>query len=357
MKKTCTSRIIIALGILLALTACKNKNSAPTTDSPTQPKVVKTVKPKVYNILPSEQSISIDGVIDDQEWGMHEWTSSFVDIEGDIKPHPSLDTRVKMTYDQQNLYIVCQMEEPHVISNLKEKNKPVFLYDSNFEVFIDPDGDAVNYYEFEVNADNVIWELSLPKPYRVNGSPRDPHNLESLISATKVYGTMNNHLDIDTGWNVEMAIPWCEFEQFGTNGKMPQTGTHWRLNFSRVEWLIDVLAKGYQKQEGKPEQNWVWSPTCIINMHVPERWGILAFGKVDTNKIFQEIQIQQTMSHTMESMAKRIEDKLPLESQEYTLDGLSIKVETFSDTTYLVSTSVENVKYTLDQNSKFVISK
>jgi hypothetical protein len=45
----------------------------------------------------------------------------------------------------------------------------------------------------------------------------------------------------------------------------PKIGTEWRIDFSRVEWLK------------KPEENWVWSPQGVINMHVPDRWGYLEF--------------------------------------------------------------------------------
>jgi hypothetical protein len=31
---------------------------------------------------------------------------------------------------------------------------------------------------------------------------------------------------------------------------------------------------------GNPkEDNWVWSPQGVVNMHVPERWGYLVFKK------------------------------------------------------------------------------
>ncbi|GIT29084.1 MAG: hypothetical protein Ct9H300mP1_11300 [Planctomycetaceae bacterium] len=33
-------------------------------------------------------------------------------------------------------------------------------------MFIDPDGDTHQYYEFEMNALNTGWDLFLPKPYK-----------------------------------------------------------------------------------------------------------------------------------------------------------------------------------------------
>ena len=47
------------------------------------------------------------------------------------------------------------------------------------QVFIDPDGDNHNYYEFEMNALNTVWELVLRKPYKDGGPCLNPYNLDS----------------------------------------------------------------------------------------------------------------------------------------------------------------------------------
>ena len=54
-------------------------------------------------------------------------------------------------------------------------------------------------------------------------------------------------------------------------------GDTWRLNFSRVQWRHVIRNNRYEKVEGLKEDNWVWSPQGVINMHVPERWGYVTF--------------------------------------------------------------------------------
>jgi hypothetical protein len=54
-------------------------------------------------------------------------------------------------------------------------------------------------------------------------------------------------------------------------------GDSWRMNFSRVEWQIESSGQQYRKVPRKPEDNWVWSPQGLINMHVPDRWGYVEF--------------------------------------------------------------------------------
>ena len=57
----------------------------------------------------------------------------------------------------------------------------------------------------------------------------------------------------------------------------PEPGTVWRVNFSRVQWKLDVVDGRYEKAPDTPEDNWVWSPQGVINMHQPEHWGYVRF--------------------------------------------------------------------------------
>jgi hypothetical protein len=57
----------------------------------------------------------------------------------------------------------------------------------------------------------------------------------------------------------------------------PKEGDEWRVNFSRVQWRLDVVDGKYRKMAGTKEDNWVWSPQGVINMHVPEKWGVVRF--------------------------------------------------------------------------------
>jgi hypothetical protein len=50
-----------------------------------------------------------------------------------------------------------------------------------------------------------------------------------------------------------------------------------RVNFSRVEWKHTLEGKAYRKIEGLREDNWVWSPQGVIDMHRPEKWGWVYF--------------------------------------------------------------------------------
>lgn len=240
------------------------------------------ITPKQYIAVFNPLAPEIDGKINDAAWQNVTWTAYFKDIEGEKKPAPTWNTRVKMTWDNKGLYIAAELLDPHVWAYLKNHDDIVF-YDNDFEVFIDPDNDTHTYYEIEVNAVNTIFDLLLAKPYRNGGSAIFTYNSPGLRSAISIQGTVNNPNDTDKGWTVEMFIPFAAVTA-GNIPKIPADGDFWRINFSRVEWDTEVKEGKYVKKKdanGKnlPEHNWVWSPQGLINMHFPERWAYLHFSK------------------------------------------------------------------------------
>ena len=208
---------------------------------------------------------TIDGNLNDPAWRKAEWTSDFVDIEGARMPAPRFRTRVKMLWDKQYLYIAAELREPNVHGTLTEHDSVIFK-DNDFEVFVKPLPDTPSYYEFEMNALNTGWDLFLAKPYKFGGHADNSWDISNLRTAVTVQGTLNDPSDQDTGWTLEIAYP---LNAFASRQEVPTPlpGTQWRINFSRVEW-----------KPGNPkEDNWVWSPQGLIDMHVPENWGYLRF--------------------------------------------------------------------------------
>jgi hypothetical protein len=115
------------------------------------------------------------------------------------------------------------------------------------------------------------------KPYRFGGKARNQWEIPGLRSAGRVHGTLNNPADRDSGWSVEIAFPWKALAEFAHRPAPPTAGDEWRVNFSRVEWRHTVVGNRYRKVPKTPEDNWVWSPQGVINMHVPEMWGRVGF--------------------------------------------------------------------------------
>lgn len=266
----------------------------PPVDQPVQPaasgylsdwrtKMLKQV-PRGYVCSRSAEPLTIDGKLDEAGWAAAPWTDAFVDIEGDAKPRPHFRTRAKMLWDDTYFYIAADLEEPHVWGTLTEHDSIIF-HDPDFEVFIDPNGDSHEYYEFEMNALNTGWDLFLPKPYKDGGPAMNEWEIPGLKTAVHVRGTLNKPSDRDEGWSVEIAIPWKVLGEHAHRPAPPAAGDQWRVGFSRVQWQIDTKDGRYTKVPGTPENNWVWSPQGVIDMHRPERWGYVQFTRTEPGTV------------------------------------------------------------------------
>jgi hypothetical protein len=233
--------------------------------------------PKRYTCRRAPSAVRIDGRLDDAAWSRAPWTGPFVDIQGGKQARPRFRTRAKMLWDDEYFYVAAELEEPHVWATLTAHDSVIF-HDNDFEVFLNPSGDGRKYFEFEINALNTGWDLFLPKPYREGGKADNSWEIPGLRTAVAIQGTLNDASDRDRGWTLEIAFPWTAFASRAPVAR-PRPGDSWRVNFSRVEWQMQINGKQYRKVPGKPEDNWVWSPQGLINMHVPDRWGYVQFTR------------------------------------------------------------------------------
>jgi len=250
---------------------------------------MRSIVPKGYVCYRAVKPVVIDGKLDDEAWTYIPWTDYFVDIEGMTKPQPCFRTQVKMLYDDTYFYVGADLEDTNVWATLT-KHDAVIFYDNDFEIFIDPNSDSQEYYEIEINALNTEWDLFLVRPYKDFSPGMKPDNgweIPGLKTAVFVSGTLNDPRDEDRGWSVEFAIPWSVLREYAHKPAPPRDGDQWRVNFSRVEYLPEIILatnvrktgkSSLKKEDGTRCENWVWSPQGIINMHCPEKWGYVQFS-------------------------------------------------------------------------------
>lgn len=207
--------------------------------------------PEEYLAKETREDIVIDGHAE-AAWDEAEWITDFCDITGEPEKAPSLKTRAKILWNEDRLYFLAELEEPNVAVSITNRDDIVW-HENDFEIFIDPDGDGENYFEFEFNAANTIFDLFLTRPYSDKRGTFVMHqwNCVGLESATQL---------TDKGWRLEVSIPGSSL----ANGfELPiKAGKEFRIGFSRVEWL-----------NKEKEENWTWGATGKVDMHIPSRWG------------------------------------------------------------------------------------
>lgn len=239
----------------------------------------------------------IDGKLDEPAWKLAPASSRYVDI---LTGAPAIhDTRAKIVWDDQNLYLGIRVEEPSVRATFTQQNSPIYQ-ENDIEVFIaGPDA----YYEFEVNALNTtyevffLWESAYERagfaaapafarknlvPFNGVGfttHPRGPRlghfdwHFPGKRTAVFVDGTLNDDRDRDRGWTVEIALPWAGMKWLSPDGKpgAPKDGDVWRVDLSRFNTYKEA-------PPAKDSGGWVLSPHRVWDSHVPECFPYIRFS-------------------------------------------------------------------------------
>ncbi|MHC4873125.1 MAG: carbohydrate-binding family 9-like protein [Planctomycetota bacterium] len=241
MKKLST--IIIILTTALSLCSCKKTTS------------FKEDK-KTYLCKMTESPITIDGNINEKTWQQAEQLWPFWRFVNNVsypawnpvQHSPSgkiekalMQTRVKLLYDKEYLYIAAKMDDKDLFTTMTEKDSGTWS-DDVFELFIKPDQNDHRYYEFHTTASNVILDASYVRRGRQGIGIARAYD-SGMKTAVKIKGTLNNISDKDEGWSVEIKIPLKSI-------KPVKKGNVWlflaaRYNFSKH--LPDNFFFGYEK--------------------------------------------------------------------------------------------------------------
>ena len=110
-------------------------------------------------------------------------------------------TRAKMLWDEDYFYVAADLEDPDIWG--VETQRDAHIPDPDFEVFIDPDGDALNYMEMEMNALNTVWDLLLDEVYHRRAPDPDWNptawDWEGIKTAVQIDGLCGHVLGILRG--------------------------------------------------------------------------------------------------------------------------------------------------------------
>jgi len=230
-----------------------------------KPSIITAQDLPMYRAIPSTSSVMIDGVLDEKLWVSAPKSEDFVGLE---HCHDQEEmTSFQVGYDDKYLYMAVTAYDTDITASITQDNEPLYKYDSTIEIFIDPKSDGKDYYEFQVNPHNAKWQLSLTKPHSQGGNATDPAMIEGLMSAVHINGSLNDTMDTDQSWTVEVAIPWEQLEEL--------TKTE---NIVNQELRINVGRVAHDKVTSQANYA-VWSCAEAFSMHMPERWGWLYFQK------------------------------------------------------------------------------
>ncbi len=246
----------------------------------TGPYTPRPFKPRQYVVYRTIGEIEVDGKLDESSWENAAWTENHVHIVFEGYKNPNLNTRSKMVWDEKNIYFSGYLEEPNIYAH-HTKNDTVICQESDFEIFIDVDGDTRNYVEIEFNALGTVWDITYDKELDKGALPKgfpwmpgsEPWDVKGMRLAVRTFGTVNYPYDKDEGWTYECSIPWATLQERSLSGaKLNQGGASMRVNFSRVQFNIE---EEWPITNWRPVRgvDWLWSPMLTYRAHITETFG------------------------------------------------------------------------------------
>jgi Carbohydrate family 9 binding domain-like len=192
------------------------------------------------------QSIRIDGKLDDSAWQSAAATSAFVSVStGQRDPESKVQGSAKLLWDDKWLYVGFEVKDQDVVGGFDKKQEDPHLWTKDcVEIMLDPDGDGDNkdYYEIQVNPQNLVFDSQFDDYNRPREEPNGPFGHQEwsskLESAVRVHGTLDatgqgTVKDKDEGYTVELRIPWASFGK--AKAAPPRAADSWRLNLYAMQ--------------------------------------------------------------------------------------------------------------------------
>lgn len=219
-----------------------------------------------YIVKKTITPLNIDGKLTKPEWQAAPATDKFITLDSGKAAH--LSTQAKFLWDDKYLYIGFICEDPDIEATITERDAELWN-EEVVEVFCDPDGDGLNYFELQVNPLNTVLDLLMNKPYSAGGRSNFSWNLKNLKSAVWLNGTLNNPSDVDTQWTCEIAIPFNELAFMApTMNFPPHDGDSWRI----------LVARYHYNPDGSCEKS-SWTKLNSYTFHIPSKFGRIIFSQ------------------------------------------------------------------------------
>jgi hypothetical protein len=217
----------------------------------------------VYKVQKLHNQIRIDG-----DWYKQQWKNvNYISISNFMGCIPSFHpiTKAKVLYDDNNLYVIYQVNDCYVSCTEKSWNGPV-SNDACVEFFFSPNNKLPEeYFNLEVNANGIPLMRYNIVP-RTQFTTLEPTQINEIEFAHSLPSFIDQEITEPVTWTLEYRIPFILLEKFSCVSR-PKPGIDWRANFYKT------AAKG-------SNPHWItWSPIDSErpDFHLPQFFGMLRF--------------------------------------------------------------------------------
>ena len=175
----------------------------------------------VLNIKKMEGTITLDGVIDEEDWMRADVADNFFMVTPYDTSFSAAKSEIRMTYNDDAIYLSLIFfdvleDAPRVVESLRRDF--AFGTNDNFLLFLDPFNDLTTGYSFGVNAAGAMWD-----------------------------GTMSNGVSVDLAWDTKWEVAVKDYEdRWVAEMRIPFKSIRykagldrWNINFSRLDLSIN----------------------------------------------------------------------------------------------------------------------
>ncbi|MEP7259451.1 MAG: carbohydrate binding family 9 domain-containing protein, partial [Flavitalea sp.] len=160
--------------------------------------------------------VYIDGETNDEGWKDAQFADNFNMMLPMDTSKARVKTAVRMTYDEENLYILAEcfnlVPGSYVVESLRRDFS--YVKNDNFLLFLDPFEDATNGFSFGANAAGAQWDCNIYEGFKY-----DLNWDQKWISVVR---------NTKEKWVFEAAIPFKSI-------RYKRGSDRWGINFARLD--------------------------------------------------------------------------------------------------------------------------
>jgi len=175
---------------------------------------------RIYKTAKTASDIRIDGIIDEEAWIAVEWSDNFIQREPYAEKTPSQNTRFKIVYDDNYLYVAIRCYDSAPDSIVRRMSRRDAFDGDWVEINIDSYHDLRSAFSFNVNAAGVKGDETVSNDDQWDSSWEPVWHVKTTTDSF--------------GWNVEMRIPFTQL-RFGQQDE--------------YIWGLQVNRRLYRKEE------------------------------------------------------------------------------------------------------------
>lgn len=187
------------------------------------------------------QFIELDGRLHEEAWQRAPVAGPFVDVStGEPNRNPDLGGTARLAWDDRFLYVGLVIQDSKVAGGFDPKAvDPQLWTRDTAEIMLDPDGDGDNrdYYEIQINPQNLVFDSRFDAYNSPKTEPKGPFGHQDwsakLSSKVTIQGSLDQDRDRDQGYTIEAKIPWKSFDR--AEHVPPRAGDEWRMNFYAMQ--------------------------------------------------------------------------------------------------------------------------